>query len=117
MLRGQQSQEQAGRRSIAAMATLGRDAIQTAVPSAQQIEGLPRTLVLEGFPGLRQMVVGGSPSVGAQGQAEATRPAQESLASHCACSVQRRPAGGRAGLTEPSDQARGLTPLSGPPAG
>lgn len=79
-------------------------------------------LVLEGFPGLRQVVVGGSPSLGAQGQAEASRPAR-SPRPLTVRSVQRRPAallgpaGGRAGLTEPSDQARGLTPLSGPPAG
>ena len=47
-------------------------------PQPNRSEGLTGTLVLEGFPGLRQVVVGGSPSLGAQGQAKVTRPAQES---------------------------------------
>lgn len=67
----QQRRERASRPSTVAAAIPGARGRQTAVPSAQQIGGgFPRTLVLEGFPGLRQ-VAGGRPSLGAQGQAEA----------------------------------------------
>lgn len=64
---------EASRPSHSGAAILGGDARRRCVSPTDRGSGLPRTLDVEGFPGLRQV---GGRRLGAQGQAEVTRPAR-----------------------------------------